>query len=366
MSAPDGGAIRSLAGLRGWSAVWVLLYHAQVLAPAIHAGWPTDIPLLDRGWAAVDLFFILSGFLLMRAHEREMARPTRQALLRFACLRLARVYPLNLAVTGLITLLLAADPAFRAWFRLWDPGHLAPADFLATAALATRWFLPVAGSVNTPVWSLSVEMLGYAGFPILAWAAARRLPAAGLAALAAAPLALLAAAQIAGRHVGVNDISQGGSVLRMGACFCSGVLLWRLRRHVPAAWAAPAAVAAVMAVVLASLAPAGALLLPGCFTVLILALSFDRGAVSRALCAAPSLFLGRISFPLYLCHLVPLLWLMTAPPRPGWEAAAALGSVVVLVIVLATLLHILVERPMQRLGRKRFFFEKKNQKTFAR
>lgn len=360
ISRPSSGRIGSLTGLRGYSAAWVLLYHVQALAPAIHAGWPTDIPLLDQGWAAVDLFFILSGFLLMRAHEREMAQPTRRMLLGFAALRLARVYPLNLVTTGLIALLLASDHAFRSWFQLWDPGHLALVDFLATSALATRWFLPAVGSVNPPVWSLSTEMLGYAAFPLLAWALSRRLQAAHLAALAAAALAALAAIQIGWHRVGVNDMSQDGGALRMATGLGVGVLLWRFRQQAHAtlaAWAGPVSAVAALAVTLASLGRAGVLLLPACFAVLILALSFDDGVISRVLSSAPSLFLGRISFPLYLCHLVPLLWLMTVlsqgPTRPAWQAAAALCGVVAFVIMLATLLHVVVEYPAQRWGRAR-------------
>ncbi len=354
----EGQPIGSLIGLRGWSAMWVLLYHVQVLAPAIHAGWPTDIPLLDQGWAAVDLFFILSGFRLMRAHKREIARPTARALLRFAGLRLARIYPLNLVTTGLIVLLLAVDHPFASWFRRWDPGHLAPAEVLTTAALATRWFLPVAGSVNPPVWSLSVEMLGYAAFPLLAWAASRRLPASQFALIATAALAILAAAELGWRRVGMNDMSQDGGALCMAACFGVGVLLWRLRQQASpalAACAGPVSLLAMLATALASLKGAGALLLPACFAVLILALSFDSGVVSRVLFSAPSLFLGRISFPLYLCHLLPLLWLMTAmsraPATSAWQAGAALCGVIALIILIATLLHVVVERPAQRWGR---------------
>ncbi len=349
--------IGCLIGLRGWSAVWVLLYHVQVLAPAIHVGWPTDIPLLDQGWAAVDLFFILSGFLLMRAHEHEMARPTARTLLRFAGLRLARVYPLNLVTTGLIVLLLAVDHPFASWFRRWDAGHLAPAELLATAALATRWFLPVAGSVNPPVWSLSVEMLGYAAFPLLAWAASRRLPAGYLTLLAAAALAVLAAAEVCWHRVGLNDMSQEGGALRMTVCFGVGVLLWRLRQTSPAlaAFAGPVSLLTVLATALASLGGAGVLLLPACFAVLILTLSFDRGMVSVVLSSPPSLFLGRISFPLYLCHLLPLLWLMTvlsrAPATSSWQAGAALCGLITLSILLSMLLHVSVERPAQRWGR---------------
>lgn len=356
---PSGRPISSLTGLRGWSAVWVVLYHAQVLAPALHAGWPAAVPLLERGWAAVDLFFILSGFLLMRAHEAELAQPTWRALLRFAGLRLARVYPLNLATLGLIALLLASDHGFRSWFLVWDPGHLAPGEFLATAALATRWFLPTIGSVNPPVWSLSVEMLGYAAFPLLAWAASRRLRVGQLAALIAVMLTLLASFQVVWHRVGVNDLSQDGSAMRMAACFGVGVLLWRLRQQAFAALMGRAgrlAILAVLAVLLASLWRPATVLLPACFGLLILALSFGQGVVNRALCAPVSLFLGGISFPLYLCHLVPLLWLMTAlskeAPRPSWQVAAALGGVIGLVIMLATLLHVLVERPVQRRARK--------------
>ena len=44
---------------------------------------------------------------------------------------------------------------------------------MRTLTLTTRWFLPFDGDWNQPTWSLSVELLGYLAFPLLAFAAVR-------------------------------------------------------------------------------------------------------------------------------------------------------------------------------------------------
>ena len=89
--------------------------------------------------------------------------------------------------------------------------------------------------------------------------------------------------------------------------------------------------------------------------VLLFHLAFRRGPIDRALSAPFVQFLGRISFPLYLLHAMPLLWLgyhLHSSHAATVVSIAALLLYVALSIGLAALLHVAIERPSHRWGRR--------------
>jgi peptidoglycan/LPS O-acetylase OafA/YrhL len=164
-----------MTGIRGVAALWVMSLHAQH-----DAGRSFGLPFLERftilsnGWHGVDLFFMLSGFILMYAHGQDFLQIRKAPLIRFARLRFTRVYPLNAAVLLLIAVLVWLQPGFVAYMRIeHNPADFKLGGFLRTLFLATRWFLPGRGDWNEPVWSLSLEVLGYVAFPVLAFCALR-------------------------------------------------------------------------------------------------------------------------------------------------------------------------------------------------
>ena len=85
--------IRSLTGLRGVAAWWVVLYHFNELLPVSVHGWPTA--LLGRGYLAVDLFFILSGFIIAYNYLDGFSAFDPRKYLHFLGVRIARIYPLH-------------------------------------------------------------------------------------------------------------------------------------------------------------------------------------------------------------------------------------------------------------------------------
>ena len=56
--------IRALTSLRGVAAMWVFLFHLDLKRPMFPPGLLTWVPI-GRGYIAVDLFFVLSGFVMM-------------------------------------------------------------------------------------------------------------------------------------------------------------------------------------------------------------------------------------------------------------------------------------------------------------
>lgn len=351
--------IPSLTGLRGAAALWVMAFHVCKVAGEQHAPWAAHMSLLSFGWTGVDLFFVLSGFILMWVHGADFARPTKAALGRFATARVVRVYPLSLAVLLLIALLAWADPSFVAWCRARNSDDFSLQAFARTAFLANRWVNGAGGDWNEPTWSLSAEVVGYAAFPILAWLLVRCSPKAALA-VAVLSLATLAVFEVLTGLAGTNPIDQIPALMRMGCGFVAGMAVCRARETAGrqgAAWTAPGSLCAVLAIGVACQIKLGVLLAPTGFALLIYSLSFGAGALNDLLSSPPGLFLGRISFPLYLIHLTPLLWLashvnfgLLSPVN----AAALMSGYIAFCLASASLLHLLVERPLHRWARRGF------------
>ena len=350
--------IPSLTGLRGLAAVWVMLFHIYQQAPALGAPWITKLGIFAVGWTAVDLFFVLSGFILMWVHSAEFARPTGSAVRGFAVTRILRVYPLSLVVLGLIVAIAWADPSFVAGYKTVNPANFSASSLLRTALLATRWVRGDGGEWNQPVWSLSAELVGYAAFPLLAWCMlglSQRV--AGV--IAAISLAGLAAYEILAGFAGENLIDQTPALARMGCCFVAGMAICRVRRlnlDKTFPYAAEAALICAIGVGIFGHFKLGPLFAPAVFTLLIFFLSFGTGRLDRFLSSRPMMFLGRISFPLYLVHVMPLFWLVWHFRNTSLRPLEASGIIVVYIFVnigMATLLHYLVERPSQRLAQNR-------------
>ncbi len=347
----------SLTGLRGVAALWVLAFHVVKIFGQGGARWPSHAGVLTFGWSGVDLFFALSGFVLMWTYGEAFVRPTPVAVGRFALARIARVYPLSLVVLGLIVVVATADPVYAAWFRDQATGDFSTGALVRTALLATRWTPNAQGEWNEPTWSLSAELIGYAAFPVLAWMLAR-CSAKTAVASAAASLAALAAFNLLTGLAGSNPIDQIPALMRMGSGLIAGMAACRLRQTLSPSNGADAglgALAVCLALGVALHFPGGVLLAPTAFTLLIFCLSFGHGALHRLLASPPALWLGRISFPLYLVHLTPLLWLSShvrLGALSGLDTAILLGGYLAFCLGLAGLLHYAIERPLHRWVRR--------------
>lgn len=175
--------IPSLTGIRGVAALWVLIFHLWQTMDLPFTAWLKSIIFIEDGWRAVDLFFVLSGFILMHVHGADFHSFSRARTIDFFKKRFFRVYPLNAAVLVLIAILVFSSPSYVAWVRALDPAVYSTAGFVQRLFLASRWGLPDFGEWNGVTWSLSVEIVGYAFFPVICYVALRLDKAALMAAL---------------------------------------------------------------------------------------------------------------------------------------------------------------------------------------
>ncbi len=137
--------------VRAVAIAWVMLYHASIL-------WhvPGDAWIVRFGWMGVDLFFVLSGFLIGGQLLRPLARGTAPGYPRFITRRLLRTIPAYLVVLALYFLV--------PWLR--DGLELQPLwQFLTfTQNLALD---PTPRKVFSHAWSLCVEEQFYLVFPLV-------------------------------------------------------------------------------------------------------------------------------------------------------------------------------------------------------
>ena len=157
--------VRGLTGLRGLAALMVAIYHidSELIGPT-----PVG-QLIGKGYLWVDLFFVLSGFVLAMNYGDFFAEGwSMRRWGKFLLRRAARTYPLYLSVLLPATAYAAALGPVQVSRHLPEPPQLPhPAiDVAANLALVQSW--GVGPSIDGTAWSLSTEWAAYYLFPLLA------------------------------------------------------------------------------------------------------------------------------------------------------------------------------------------------------
>ncbi|ALM86112.1 acyltransferase [Bordetella sp. N] len=297
----------SLTPLRGIAAVWVVLYHYGVLYfPSMHPDRHTA--LLNKGYLAVDLFFMLSGFVMAHVYCTSFDRRVdARSYWSFLSARIARIYPLHLAVLGLFVAV--AVIVSVAEYAAGGPLQGIPATGVRSMlALVANLFM-LQGlhastlSWNYAAWSISLEFMAYLAFPFVLLRVWRASPQAqGL-------LAAVLCAVLLGLAWWTNDdfnVWDGPStLLRCLPEFLLGTLLYRAYTSPlrPALLSGDAATGVLLALVLLTLHAKGPdLLVVLLFAALLLAVVSNRSRFGAWLNSSPLVWLGEVSYALYLIH----------------------------------------------------------------
>jgi peptidoglycan/LPS O-acetylase OafA/YrhL len=305
-SAGSAEQLASLTPLRGIAALWVVLFHFCWYLSAIHPERYTRA--VYKGYLAVDMFFVLSGFVISHVYKAGFARGvTGHRYRNFLKARVARLYPLHITVLLLFVVSAVAERA--ATYALkgsFEPiplvGERSLSGLLANLVmLQGLWASKL--SWNDPSWSISLEFLAYLLFPLIFPVLWRASPIgrAGIGGLLLAVLVWLAYCT----DDYFNQWNGAYAILRCLPEFLVGSLLYSVYRS-----RAFASVLATDYAFLAVLFPLGGLLHLGApdlgiialFPLLILTAVRNTGYCARLLNSAPLLWLGDISYSLYLLH----------------------------------------------------------------
>lgn len=338
--------LRALTSVRGIAAWLVVLFHIRQSIPGLPDGLAR---ILDKGYLAVDFFFLLSGFVIWMSSSERLRGGSAGTVLEFVKRRIARIWPLHLLMLGFgfcLALLLLATGRDTPQFPL--------AELPLHALLLQNWGLTPALAWNDPAWSISCEFAAYLLFPLLVFAIDwRRVPTAAILAAAAALLVLL---HTVFAMQGVATL--GEQIPRFGlircvlefACGTAIAALWLRWRE---RWRAPALLATIFALFALGVGIAGmlpeTLIVPPAFAALLLALALGAGKPGNPIEAAPLHYLGEISYATYLGHF--LLWFafklafLADEQAVGWPLIALYLA---LVLASSAALYHGVERPAQR------------------
>src|SRR5271155_103901 len=164
------GEIKALTGLRIVAAVWVVLFHFRPLLQDAAPGFLDALtPVLNCGAQGVDLFFILSGFVLTWNYLDRMGGSwSTRATLHFLWLRLARVWPVYLVTLHLAALwvIFTMHVGHVPW---QDLSGFNAVSYVRQVLLVQLWFQPFfdGSSWDGPAWSISAEWLAYLLFGVV-------------------------------------------------------------------------------------------------------------------------------------------------------------------------------------------------------
>ncbi len=340
----DHGASRyrpEIDGLRALAVVPVVLFHAGVSA-------------LSGGFVGVDVFFVISGFLITGIIHREMVE-RRFSLATFYQRRARRILPNLLAVMTVATLV-ALVLLIPVDLKRYGQSVIAALGFAANIYFwfRTGYFEGASGQLPLlHIWSLGVEEQYYVFFPLVLLLLVARHPK-RLTAIVCGLLVLslaLAVWQVRSAPDAAFYLPFArwwelmiGSLLAIGAIPQIGA---RLARQIIALLGFGAIIAAILLYTDATPFPGFAALAPCLGAAAIIHCARAReGLIGRLLASEPMRWTGLVSYSLYLWHWPVIVFVRYALQRN--LAPIEIVGVVFTTLVLALAAYWLVEKPMRR------------------
>ncbi|MDX6670824.1 MAG: hypothetical protein QOI91_1187 [Solirubrobacteraceae bacterium] len=362
---PAGGGYRPhIDGIRALAVILVILFHLGYT-------W------MPGGFIGVDVFFVLSGYLITGLLLREVTEHGRIRLANFYARRIRRLLAASaLAIVAVLVL--------SAWLLDAVDQHAVGLDGQSAAAYFANWHFVadgrdyfVAGDVPSPLihfWSLAVEEQFYVVWPALflvlwrlsTWRRGRRATGGLLVAIAvllgiSAVLSVVLVPSTSayyGAHTRAYQLLAGAAL---------AVIAVRLRPRIPdtravRAVSAVVALAAFAAVVWLATAIPDAETYPGAAALAVTAAAFvllaaldltPRGRTQRAIGSPVPAAVGRMSYSLYLWHWPVIVFAPVLARKYNLAAPTWRWTQVAAIVLAAGISYLIVERPVRfRLARR--------------
>jgi peptidoglycan/LPS O-acetylase OafA/YrhL len=340
--------IVAMTSMRGVAAALVVAYH---LKDSGRESW------VRGGYLWVDFFFVLSGFIMAYVYGQGFERSVNAASYRaFLGKRIARIYPLHLfMLCAYVACGLAGVSACAGGVH----------GFVTNLFLVQAWGTEHDLTWNRVAWSISAELGFYLVFPFLA----RALAATPRVLRALAPIGLFGGLVLLVHQTGTLGVTYDYALIRCILEAAIGMLLYELVRAPPPglAWLAtrdwvrwPLLIAPLVLMQL----HVHEVALVAVFALMIPALAFADGTLDRFLRWAPVRHVGVVSYSLYMCHYLVLIFvgpvlkrLHLSPSHDDLGLATLIAvhlGFLALCVAVATVLYYLVEVPGRRALNRRY------------
>ena len=343
---------------------------AVYLVVAFHAG----ADRMANGFIGVDIFFVLSGYLVTTILLRDLGRGLAAPLRRFYARRARRLLPaalVNLVVTAAVFAAIAPPAEFQAAIRAIRSAALYFSNWFFIGESANYFAKNVAASPVIHYWSLSAEEQFYVAWPLLLYVLWRLLARTGARRDASMRLiVVLGAAASLGAALAIARINPnrayfgtdtrayqllGGALLALSPSVIQAFsresehrLLTAVKKIAPTAALGSLVVLATTTV---SVGPVsrGALTVGATLILLVAIEAWPAHSTARLLALPGAAYLGRVSYGTYLWHWIVILVIKNAYPDAApvtvFLAAATLAT------GLASLSYQLLERPIRASAR---------------
>ena len=295
--------IPELTGLRGLASWWVVAYHFRQFFGAA----PEFLKLFfAKGYLAVDLFFILSGFVIYVSNQSLAQTPSIGLFKIFIVRRWRRIYPLHLFMLCIFIVIPISILLYST--KKTIPLAYSIESFFANIMLVQNWGLLNYLSWNIPAWAVSSEFLAYLLFPFLGGViyTFRNRASVLISLFILLGIALGALFNLRGAASLGDDIPHLGAI-RCLLEFTLGCLLGAIYlqsgSHIEAYSKFGLYTSALLVATYISLDIHDYWVMPLVFSTLILSLCSHKGITARLLRSKPLRFLGLISYSTYMVHM---------------------------------------------------------------
>jgi|SRR5579863_991076 len=355
--------LSNLTPLRGIAALWVVVFHfSEIVAKFVSTKYSL---LLTKGYLMVDLFFILSGFIMMHVYGKKFQSGLSVKNFReFIVARFARVYPLHF-FTLMILILLAASSG--GWNIVQDPKAISTNLLLLHSFGIHKIF-----TWNVPSWSISAEWWAYLVFPLIVLFIYRKK---GMAIAILGFFVILTYLAIMFWIPRVNifdpaapphrnlDVTFDYGFLRGLAGFILGLLLYRLYEEGPLRKFFQTDMAAAISILLAILSMHfgwndGFTII--FFAAIVFSFALNNGKMHTLCNLRLPQYLGKISYSIYLIQIFPLIPIFAGLKLPGlvyegqsattgfWTGVGYCLIYMIIVTGLASLTYYTIEKPCRK------------------
>lgn len=357
MSYPDD--IKPLTGLRFFAAFWLLLYFFWA-----RVGDGTRPLIIDNGNLGVDLFFILSGFVLAHVYGPS-AMNNNYCHKSFLWARIARVYPTHI-ITFIVMLVIYLVAVNRGSDFEKEAFNLSHIPFHLT--LTQAWGYVNGDTWNFPSWSISAEWFAYLTFPVTFWIASkfRNSPIAGLMLVFAVFYGFYALTK--GINVELTNMTWQGGAVRILPSFLGGIMLWFIGNSGvfnPKYARIALFLNVILLLFVCTIMNAPYIVWPLLLGVVFFLAETTKIPNNEIIGSKTFVYLGEISFSMYMVHLpvdiitCRVVKKLASSLHTDTQGAICLFAGIIITMIVAAISHAIIEKPAREYLRKKVKFTKK-------